>query len=346
MSANPATSFPLMLTVRDSYRDVFGNIKGFFKTTWLIWALLLVCVEIPASFVAERIRGEMGTIRQTETFSQQVDTFLEDETALPAPRALPEKTAPEVSGKPDLAPPGAGKPPATNALDDAEHRVSLTSGLMMMLVNLVQVLILFAFVVAWYRNLLLHEKKGETVPFRIGRNEWHFAWTNMKASLFLMPIFFIATSLVVGSLMSEAATMNAVDSLVFSVAVIAFIYVQARLTLSYPMTAIGKFETPIQESWNMTKDHVWRIACGNILIILPMAGALMVFAYILSLVVGLMAPPPESPVPDDVAGPSVHFYIMQYAMHAFGSYFTIFFLAVISAFHARVYAMLVRGQKG
>lgn len=327
MNTMPA-SIPIRATVRDAYRDVFSDFKGFFKTTWLIWLLLLLCVEVPMGFLTEQMRSELGS-----------DGAVTDTRAVLEESGLVEKP----QEKPSVAQGGA---PVQAQAEKPRKTISLKTAAMVMVVDIIQVLLLFSFVVAWYRALLLHEKRGSIIAPRLGRNEWHYAWTNMKAGFVLAPFFIFIFLGIAGMAMNAGpeVTISGVDIAVLGLGLVALFYLQARLALAYPATAVGEHITPLKHAWDLSRGLGWRILGGNLLVVLPLMSGLLLFAALLSKLVDWLAPLPDPSLAQaQQAVPALVTY-GQVLMKIISNYFILVFFGVLSAFHARIYATLMRGH--
>lgn len=335
-----AVSFSLTATVRDAFRDVLSDIKGFFKITWVIWLLLVLCVEVPMGFLTEQMRAELGPEMATPDMRgvlEQSGFVDKPEVAAqrPASPSVPSSAAASVTTEKTM--PSMPEKP--------QKRISIKTAMLVMLVDVVQVLLIFSFAVAWYRALLLHEKRGLTIMPRLGRNEWNYAWTNMKAGLVLAPLFvfcFLATAGTVMGAGPEAA-ISVVDIALILVALVALFYLQARLALAYPATAIGETQIPLKQAWELSRGQGWQILAGNLLIAFPLMALMLLLVALVSFIINALVPAPDPAL--EQAQQSVPALVTygQGFIKILSNYFILVFFGVLSAFHARVYATLVRG---
>ncbi len=317
---------PVISTVKTAYFDVFGNVFSFFKVSWLILIMVVLFVELPMLVVQREVYFSIHP-------EQRIENGQNSETAkidLP----VSEKSATEHSFVSEDA----------KRVEEEASRVSLKHVLVMMGLSLLQLVIMLSFSVAWYRQLLFHDKKGETIVLRFGKMEWNFAITCMKAGFALAPVMLVLMSYVMASIpgFSEGEPINLADSWwLFVGGTILQLYLIARLSMSYPLTMMGQFDKPIKQSWEMTRNHAGRMALGFLLMVLPAT----LLTIIVSGGVGYLLNLGTPSVPVDAATADIEVGFAEHLVYkTIGSIYMLFVFALVSSFYARTYAFLVRSQ--
>lgn len=310
-------SFPLLATVRASFRDVFGDIKGFFKISWLMWLMIILLVELPMSFLADDIHKNADTAQSMADFRAQMQGGAETGQA----------EIDQGVTSTDQAVPGAA---------GSKSRVTPMQLMMVMGLNLVQILLLMRFILAWVRALVLHEQRGELIRPIVGKREFYLLWTSMKASAIMMPLtifsFYPIAMLMMGMPLSQF------DILIAAGFLVGLVYLQARFSLSYVLSSIGENEEPVRQSWLLTKGQALRIIGGNFLVMLPLFLVITLVTFVLSIAVaGLVTSSGDA----ETAVVQVPYWLRA-IYKGIGTAFLLVVTGVITAFYARVYATLVR----
>lgn len=312
-------TLPIIPTTIAAFRDVLGDIKGFFKISWVIWFVLVLVVELPSFILADKVRKELAE-------QPAVSATVRDE------KSALDSTAPEAgSEKPTL--------PRT--------RLSVDVIVATMVLNVAQVLLLFCFSVAWYRQLLLHDDKGKTIPLRFGKREVDYMWTSMKASFAMLPVVLILLGLVTSMAMPDAAAPTPGEQqqnlVLIGLAIAALLYAQARLSMSYALTVVGETQAPVARSWRMTAGQGFPIMLGNVVMIgiptIIMVAAIMGLSFMMEQAASAAAPEHGGLVP---AGSNLGTLALSAGLKAIGAFFTLMTAGMLSAYQARIYALLVR----
>lgn len=327
-------SLPLLATAKAAYADVCGNFIGFLKVIWVVLLMMALFVELPMLMVQREVYYSVHPEQRVEANHMKPGANL-DIPAAEKPAADKDKESAE-------------KKPADVTKDatmEQASRVDPTHVMIMMGLSLLQLLLLFSFSVAWYKQLLFNEKKGATVLFHFGKQEWNFGLTAMKSGIVLAPIVLVLMSYYMASIpgFSEGEPINISDYIgLYIGGGVLMLYLVARLSMSYPLTVSGHYEAPIKESWSMTKHHAGRIMIGFIMMTLPVTLITMVVVMGASYLINMNAPTlPDGTISKDIeAGFAEHLFYKT-----IGSAYMIFGAAFVSAFYARAYAFLVRSQQ-
>lgn len=317
---------PILATVKAAYGDVIGNLKGFLASIWLILLMMVLFVEIPTLMMTQHIY---------HSIHPEARTTLDDVTGkidVPATeKGTAEKLAEAENSKPvTIAEARQVKP---------EHLAVILA------LSLLQMAMIFSFSVAWYRQLLLGEKKDKTIIFHYGKAEWNFTMTAMKSGFALAPIVLVITSFFMASIpeFSGGEAVSLSDNwYIFAGCGLLMMYVIARLSMSYPLTVMGEATTPFKQSWTMTAQQVWRIMLGNILLALP-----TVFVA-LGIVIGvsLLVTSAEQGITGEAVQTGSRLGFAEHVLFkAIGAAFILFLFGLMSAFYARVYAFMVRSKQ-
>ncbi|NDE91069.1 MAG: hypothetical protein EB059_08050 [Alphaproteobacteria bacterium] len=298
---------PVIATVKAAYRDVFGDLKAFAGVMWLTLLMMVVFVELPTLMVTQAISKFIHPEKYVEA---GVDTNISAEHELP-------KTDAEVDAV---------------TVDDARH-VPPEYVFMLMGLNLLATAILFSFSFAWYRQLLVGEKKGKMIVFHFGKAEWRFAITALKCGFAVAPFMLVMVSFAMASLPEFAggAPQSLGESMpVFLICGVLMLAIMARVSMSYPLTVMHITDAPIKQSWVMTRQQTLRIVAGIITMVVPLfSGSLLVVIGINYLLNG---------------GKGAPTFAEHLLYKTLGSLFLLVACALISAFTARAYAFLVRSQ--
>lgn len=332
-------TLPVLATVKAAYGDVFGNFAAFLKIVWVIWLALLIAVELPALLLGEQVRKELA-VQQA-----QIGDAAKKENVVAPPAQEPAGESMESDKKAGETTQAAGEAPA---MPVPRTRLSLDLLVASMILNLVQVALIFCFSVAWYRQLLLHEEKGRLIGLRFGKREWNFGWTSVKAGFALAPLSFILFGVVMANAPGAEVTadIRQQNLVIMVVCLITMLYVQARLSLAYALTVMGENKAPIARSWELSRGQSLRLMAGNLLTVAPISAAVMGFVYALSWGITQMLGAPAVPgaleqAPDPNSPIMLAFSIF---MKAVGALFTLLVVATLSAFQARSYAYLLRAS--
>ncbi len=322
---------PVLATVKAAYGDVFGNLKGFLGSIWLILLMMVLFVEIPTLIMTQQIY---------KSIHPEAHTTLDDMTGkidVPSPeKSLEEKsTAEKVAASENSRP---------VTIEEA-RQVKPEHLAIILALSLFQMAMIFSFSVAWYRQLLLGEKKDKTIVFSYGKPEWHFTLTAMKSGFALAPIVLVFTSFFMASIpeFSGGEAVSLEDNwAVFLGCGLLMMFVIARLSMSYPLTVMGQTTEPFKQSWVMTAKHVWRIMLGNILLALPT----VVVALGIVIGVSLLISSAQQGIAGDVAQQGNRLGFAEHVLFkAIGAAFILFLFGLMSAFYARVYAFMIRSQQ-
>jgi hypothetical protein len=301
-----APAFPVFTTVRAAYADVFGNFPAFLRGIWLIWLLLFVLVDVPNHFVTQ----DAGVMMKTLAKNLPENTQLKPEEVM-------------MSGHPVL---------------------KLPYIVLMGAFSCLQMMLVICFTVAWYVQLLRGENKGKTLTPRLGKREWNYAWTSLKVGFVLFPAFVILGGLLTAFLPQSGEGGPTVETyMCMVVAGLLALYLQARLSMSFPLTVLDHIQEPLKQSWDMTKKNSLPVMAGLISVFIPIL--LLMVTVILLLSVGaeaLFAPGHVSAGEEEMVFPAP----IVLGLKAVGSLFTLLIFGVLSAFQARAYAYFLRTQEG
>lgn len=317
---------PVLATVKAAYGDVIGNLKGFLGSIWLILLMMVLFVEIPTLMMTQYIYNSIHPELQNapNAASGKID--------LPATeKGTAEKIAEAENSKPVTI---------EEARQVKPEHLAVILGL-----SLLQMAMLFSFSVAWYRQLLLGEKKDRTILFHYGKAEWNFTKTAMKSGFALAPIVLVVTSFFMASIpeFSGGEAVSLEDNwYIFAGCGVLMMYIIARLSMSYPLTVMGEVTTPFKQSWTMTAQQVWRIMLGNILLALPTVLAALGIVIGVSLAITSA----EQSITGEAVQAGARLGFAEHVLFkAIGATFILFLFGLMSAFYARVYAFMVRSKQ-
>ncbi len=325
-------SLPLLATVKAAYGDVCNDFFGFLKIIWVILLMMVLFVELPMLMVQREVYYSVHPEKRVEA-SQIVDASKLD---LPSTEKKSSEKAPTDNTTSDVT---------KDATMEQASRVDPTHVMIMMGLSLLQLLLIFSFSVAWYKQLLFNEKKGSTVFLHFGKLEWNFGLTAMKSGIVLAPIVLVLMSYYMASIpgFAEGEPIHLADYTGLYVGgCVLMLYLVSRLSMSYPLTMMGRYDAPIKESWSMTKHQAGRIMLGFLMMSFPVTIVTMVVVVGASYLINMGAPTlPDGTISKDIE--------TGFAEHLFyktiGSLYMIFAFALVSAFYARAYAFLVRSQQ-
>ncbi len=317
---------PIIATVNAAYGDVLGNLKAFLGSIWLILLMMVLFVEIPTLIMTQEIYKSI----HPEAYAALEDTGAKLD--MPSTeKTVPQKIAEAENSRPVTIEEARQVKP--------EHLAIIFA------LNLFQMAMVFSFSVAWYRQLLLGDKKGKTIVFHYGKPEWHFTLTAMKSGFAQAPVVLVMISFFMASIPEFAGgeAISVSDNWpLFVGGIVLMLYLIARTSMSYPMTVMGEVTEPFKQSWAMTRQNVWRIFIGNLMIGLPTVMAALGIVIGISLLVGTAqhgmtgeAMPPDSR--------------LSFAEHVLfktiGAAFILFLFGLVSAFYARSYAFMIRSKQ-
>ncbi|MDX1923201.1 MAG: hypothetical protein SFW65_08750 [Alphaproteobacteria bacterium] len=317
---------PIIATVKAAYGDVIGNLKAFLGSIWLILLMMVLFVEIPTLIVTQEIYKSIHP--EVQIAQQDMGPKLD---LPPSEKGVTEKIAEAENSR---------------AVTIAEARQVKAEHLAMILaLNLFQVAMVFSFSVAWYRQLLLGEKKDKTIIFHYGKPEWHFTLTAMKSGFAQAPIVLVMVSFFMASI-PEFAGGEAVSISdnwpLFIGGIVLMLYLIARTSMSYPITVMGEVTEPFKQSWVMTKQNVWRIFLGNLLIGLPT----VIVALGIVIGVSLLISTTQQNVTGEAAQAINRLSFAEHVLFkTIGAAFILFLFGLISAFYARAYAFMIRTKQ-
>lgn len=318
---------PLRLTLLAALKDTFGDIKGFARAVALIWVAMLIFVDAPSLYLAESInRGIVEELKKKGEIPEEA----------PSTAGLEEK-------KKALDPALVQK----LSREDIRNAIKMEYLALNMLLSLAQALLVFSFVVAWYKGLLLGQGQGKMIIPLLGRMEWDYGWTSMKVGLVSAPIIIVMMGFALAGSPEFAAETGGEDIRkhipLFVIGTVALVYLQSRLAMAYPLTIVGKKNEVLKQAWKMTEGNGLQIMMGNILLMVPlmlvMIGVIMGVAWLLQ-TLGFEPAPRLSLDPTPF---TTHVAAMM--LRGLGGIFTLAMLAALSAFHARLYAYFVRVQQ-
>jgi hypothetical protein len=119
------------------------------------------------------------------------------------------------------------------------------------------------------------------------------------------------------------------------------IYLQARVGLAYPATAMDESEAPVRQSWTLSRGQSWRLAAGNLAVMVPIAVGIAALFYVLSLILEQVVPINHTTV---VGAMREMPLFIQVGLKSVGVFCILIFISVLSAYHAHAYAYLVRSS--
>ncbi len=310
---------PVVSTVVAAYQDVFADLPATLRAMALIAALLVLVVEVPMLFLSDYVTRNLEPAAPAASW----EDALEPEAEKPA---MPE----------DGAPSGADE--AVQPSESLTTRAPLVV-LAAMILSAIQMLILFRFTLAWYRQLLSGEGRGRVIPFRFGKPEIRLVWTSIKVGFVFLPVIFITSAVLAyaGSPEGGGDVSGLWPLLLAMVAVLLFL--QARMALAYPATVMEATEAPVRQSWNLTRRQSLGLILGNLLSILPGIAGLMLVFWGLSWIFSFVLPEPE---PGQAAAPIL--LAGHLVMKITGVFGMLLLVATLSAFHAHAYAYLMRSS--
>jgi hypothetical protein len=201
---------------------------------------------------------------------------------------------------------------------------------------------MFRFMQGWYRQWLVGENKGQTIGMRLGRGEWQIMVAGVKAGFVFLPFLFLGTMILASAFPGGDVNVAPVFNFwpYLAVMLAAALYVQARVSLAYPITAMSEDATAcVRQSWKLTKNQGARIALGNLLISVPTMAAVWLLFMGLSWIMSLFLP---ENVP--ITNGSMLDIGLQFLFKVVAEFCILLFLAALSAYHARCYAYLVRSS--
>jgi hypothetical protein len=182
--------------------------------------------------------------------------------------------------------------------------------------------------------LSLGAPKDKIILFRFGKMELDYSWTSVKTAFVLLPLLLIAVALAFSLIMPQPGETSGPETYAFiAIGVLASLYLQARLSIAYPLTVMGDAE-PVKKSWKLTGRYGVQLAIGQVLIVVPMMVVMLGFVFAASALI-------EHFRPDAL---DTHRELPLFAallLKAIGSLFTLSVFAALVAFQARAYGFLV-----
>jgi hypothetical protein len=334
---------PLMATVKAAYKDVFGNLKAFLGVIWLILLMMVLFVEIPTLIVTQEIYKSMHPEIQAGGTADGAAAKI----TVPPTESSENQSVP--SEKTD-AKENLGEENIQNVTMDQAERIKPEHLMIIMALNIFQMAMIFSFSVAWYRQLLLNDKKDKTVMFHFGKDEWNFALTAMKSGFVLAPVVLVMMSYFMASIPAFAGgeTISLNDNWwLFAGGGILMLYLMARLSMGYPLTVMGQHEEPIKQSWLMTKQHAGRILLGSVMMSVPVLCLAMGIVIGLSLLLdGAIQNSLAQNIPAEAGQHQIEISFAEHILFkTIGATFLLFLFGLASAFYARIYAFLVRSSQ-
>src|SRR5262249_21935508 len=112
---------------------------------------------------------------------------------------------------------------------------------------------------------------------------------------------------------------------------------QARVALSYPASVMGETAAPVRQSWNLTRGQVVPLVLGNILALIPAMAALSLLAYGIAWILSVIFSSPA-------LNKEVFAVPLNLVLRMVGLFSAMILMGLLSAFHARSYAYLVRSS--
>ncbi|HVY12862.1 MAG TPA: hypothetical protein VHB73_04790 [Alphaproteobacteria bacterium] len=302
---------PVLATVLAAWRDVFADFPATLRALSLIFAVLMVFTEVPLLFISNYVHDVVTpAMAQTEKA---------DSAPAEAAASTPADRLAKIS-------------PAT--------RAGVLLGALALYT--LQMVLVFGFMYAWYHQLLTGENKGKPIRPRFGKNEWRLMWTSVKVGFALLPVLFFAVGVVTAAYptgdVKAAPAFSPWPPLV--ILLIIGLYVQARTALAYPATVASENDAPFMESWTLTRKQALPLALGNVLVEVPFFAGMYLLFLAIAWALGLVLPVPEEG--KELGGPLL--FAVQLFLKAVGQLSVLLFVALLSAFHARAYAYLVRAS--
>ncbi|MBY0428975.1 MAG: hypothetical protein K2Q32_07125 [Alphaproteobacteria bacterium] len=318
-------SLPIIATVKAAYGDVFAKPMAFIKVMWLVLLMMILFVDLPMMVTQREAYLSMHPDKRAE----------QTEKIGPAKIDVPD-TEKQATEKPTEA--------TDKALSTEASSLKPEYALAMLGISLLQLVLLFSYSVAWYRQLLFGDKKDKTIMFRFGKMEYQFAVTAMKNGLVLAPIMLVMMSYYMSSIpgFSDGEPINIIDYWwLFLAGIILVLYLVARLSMSYPLTMMGQFDEPIKQSWNLTNGQSLQIALGFINMVVPASIALIVIVVGASYLMNFGAQPT-----DEELNRNLDLAFAEHLVYrVIGATYMLYVFALVTAFYARSYAFLVRSQQ-
>ncbi|MBI3418863.1 MAG: hypothetical protein HY053_01845 [Proteobacteria bacterium] len=306
-----AARLPLLATLLAAARDVFGDLPGTLRSFWFIGLLLIVIVEVPMLFLSDYVGKHV-----LPELKQQVAEASAQVTTPTGAKPGEIKPSDEI---PNLPKSVLARNPSTMWV------VLLGLGL-----NTVQMLLLFRFMVGWYRRLLVGEGKGKTISLRLAKPEWQLMWTSVKVAFAFLPV--ALAIFVVITFANPTGDPNALPAFniwpyLVVIGVVA-LYLQARLALAYPITCMEGTDAPVRQSWNLTRRQAIRIALGNLLTVIPLMLGIGLLFLGLSWILANLFSVPEN-------GEEAVAMAVRLVLKSLSVFSMLFLVAGLSAFHAR-----------
>lgn len=312
-------SLPILATLKAAYGDVFAKPTSFMKVMWLILLMMVLFVDLPMMVTQREAYLSMHPDKRVEITQKSEPTKID----LPATeQSTSEAVRPS--------------PPEGNSL-------KMEYVLVMLAISLLQLVLLFSFSVAWYRQLLFGDNKGKTITFRFGKMEYQFGVTAMKNGLVMAPIMLIMMSYYIASIpgFADGDPIDVADYWwLFVTGAMAMMFLVARLSMSYPLTMMGQFDAPVKQSWNLTKGQSLQIGLGFFTMVVPASIAMIVVVVGASYLINAGAQPTDEELNRNLDISFVEHLIYR----AIGSAYMLYVFGLVSAFYARAYAFLVRSQ--
>ncbi len=320
-------SLPILTTVKIAYGDVFGKPITFFKVIWLVLLMMVLFIDLPMLITQREAYFSMHPDKRVEVAQSASTTKID----LPAT----EKQTPDTK---------LTDKTATDVMMKEASGLKLEYVLVMIGISLLQLLLLFSYSVAWYRQLLFGDNKDKTIIFHFGKMEYNFAITAMKSGLVMAPIVLLMMSYYIASIpgFSEEEPISLAEHWwLFVGCGLLLTYLVARVSMSYPLTMMGQFDEPIKQSWKITKDQPLPIAMGFFCMVIPASIAMIILVVAASYLMNMGGHIPEEHVSRTLDVTFAEHLIYR----AIGSAYMLYVFALVSAFYARAYAFLVRSQQ-
>lgn len=307
--------FPLLATAVTAYRDVFGNPANTMRMITFSWMLMFLLIDIPTHFIGKEITAAVEAQKATQASN-------------PKPE-LPPDMPPEVAAKAaEIMANFPQEPPRIKT----EHIIASFA------LNLLQVMIIFSFAVALYRKFLRGDAREKPIFFRFGKQEWDYSWTSVKAGFAVLPVLLLVAGLAFSLIVPQGEVQNLETYVLIAVGVAIGLYLQARLSIAYPLTVMGETQAPVRKSWKMTGKYGVQLAIGQVLIVVPMTLLLLGLVFTASALVEHFFA--------DALNPKHEFPLAAtLLLKAIGSLFTLSVFAVLAAFQARAYRFLVKSEE-
>ena len=320
-------SLPILATVKMAYGDVFGKPITFFKVIWLVLLVMVLFIDLPMLITQREAYFSMHPDKRVEAVESAGATKID----LPATEKQTPNTKPTDKSKQDVI------------MEEASG-MKLEYALVMIGISVLQLVLLFSYSVAWYRQLLFGDKKDKTIIFQFGKMEYNFALTAMKSGLVLAPLVFLMMSYYMASLpgFSDGEPINLAEYWwLFVGGGVLLIFLVARVSMSYPLTMMGQFDEPIKQSWKMTKHQPLPIALGFFCMVIPASIAMIVIVVGANYLMNV-----AGQIPEENISRTLDITFAEHLIYrAIGSVYMLYVFALVSAFYARSYAFLVRSQQ-